>query len=143
MNIQIRETNGYIKPKNFSRKVFICSCQCTVLSRDLTYSTAVVYENVMVKYEVEPNKDLNYEELLNRKYWSQKISWGKFKKVVELPLIFSKLNEEDFIVYIGHFTRDKVLMPFISKIEILNIEKYNILKIKEQRKDKLKKIKNS
>ncbi len=142
MNMQIKESGGTNKPKNFSRKIFICSCLCPVVPKDSKGSNYVL-DKVMVKYEIIPNKDFHYEEPRSKHYWSSYEHWGDFKKVIELPPIFSIMNDDDFIVYTGYFVRDKVQMPFISKIEIINPEKYKMLILKEQRKDKLNKIKIS
>ena len=133
--MRVRESRNGIKPKNFSRKVFICSCQCPIVGvgNDGGYAN--------VKYEVEPNKDMHY---VKTKYptpnWYTPECWGQFKRVIELPPIFSKLNDEDFIVYTGFFMRDNVQMPSISHIEIVNKEKYKIIKLKESRKEKINRI---
>lgn len=65
---------------------------------------------------------------------------GEFKQVIELPKIFDKLNDDDFEIQIGFFTRDKVEVPFIYGISIVNIQKYQMIKIKEDRMKKLNKI---
>jgi len=99
-------------------------------------------ERVMVKYEVEPNRNLNYIPKLKKNQWASHSYWGEFKKIIELPPIFSKLNEDDFDVYTASFTRDGVQMPFIYEIRILNTNKYLKIKITEERRNKLLKIKN-
>ena len=132
--MKIRESGNSLKPKNFSRKVFICSCQCVISCG----SNALEY--VTVKYEVDPNKELHYYAERKKSFWSTPHIWGKIKRIIELPSMFSKLDEEDFIVYTGYFRRDNVDMPFVSNIEIFNIEKYKKIKLQEQRKEKLSKL---
>jgi len=129
----------YPTPKNYSRKITICSCQCPIVCTTLK---EMKVERVMIKYEVEPNKEIHYIPKLRKNQWASYSYWGEFKKVTELPPIFSKLNESDFVVKIGSFTRDGIQMPFICEIQILNTNKYLKLKQSIERKNKLLKIKN-
>jgi len=121
------------KPKKYSRKLFICTCECRV------YSISLVLDRVMVKYEVEPNKVLSTIKL-KKTQWGSYQYWGQFKQVIELPSVFSKLDEKDFIIKTGFFTRDGVQMPFIHEISILNAQKYLLIKNQEDRKQKLSQI---
>lgn len=124
------------KPKNYSRKDKICSCLCPIF-----FSNQI--ERVMVKYEVEPNKQqTNFIPKLKKNQWSTYEYWGEFKQIIQLPDIFSKLNEEDYVIKIGSFLRDNIQMPCISHIDIINTQKYLNIKNKEERRKKLVKIKN-
>lgn len=123
------------KPKNYSRHIFICTCECRIYST----STALILDRVMVKYEVEPNKFLSAHKL-KKNQWGSSQYWGEFKQVIELPSLFSKLDKSDFIIKTGYFERDNVQMPFIHEISILNDRKYFMIKNQEDRKEKLSKI---
>jgi len=131
------------KPKNYSRNLLVCICQCIITNNK------IVIDRIMVKYEVEPNKDRisdygTYTPKINkgRNTWSSYQFWGEFKQVLELPQIFYKLEEKDFIIKTGYFTRDCIQMPFIYEIEIVNFQKYNNIKTKDDRRNKLRKIIN-
>jgi hypothetical protein len=114
--------NNLYTPKNYSRKGKICSCLCPITYLDT--KKVVNIEKVLVKYEVEPNKEsTSYISKLKKNQWSSYQYWGKFKQITELPKIFEKLNEEDFKVKIGSFSRDNIQMPYVSEIEILNVDK--------------------
>ena len=133
--MKIESIGQYLsKPKKYSRNIFICNCECRVYAT----SVALLLDRVMVKYEVEPNKVLHKTKLKKNNWDSQ--YWGKFKQVIELPSVFSKLDEKDFIIKTGFFTRDGVQMPFIHEISILNAQKYLLIKNQEDRKQKLSKI---
>jgi len=133
----ITHTNNYRnKPKKYSRKSRICSCECPIFDTNEN-----ILDKIMVKYEVEPNKDLSYVEFLKKKYWTSFSQiWGEFEKVIELSPIFDKLKDTEYTIATGFFTRDKVQMPFISSITV-NSQKYLTLKKQEERKMKLKKLK--
>jgi hypothetical protein len=127
-------------PKNFSRKNKICSCLCT-----LTIGEDVLNrEKIVVKYEVEPHIFSYYMiPKLKKNQWSSYQTWGEFKKVIELPKIFEKLDDEkDFYIKIAHFLRDNVQMPLIYEVVITNVSKYQMIKLKDERKNKLLTIKN-
>lgn len=126
-------------PKNFSRKNKVCSCLCNMTTIP---STGTFIEKVTIKYEVEPHITSHY---INPKKneWSSYQTWGDFKKVIELPKIFEKLDDEkDFFIKTAYFLRDNVQMPFIYEIVITNYPKYQMIKVRDQRKNKLLKIKN-
>lgn len=126
------------KPKNFSRKGKICSCLCRILNGN----TGNNIEKVMVKYEVTPNTNsLSY--IRPKKYtWANHQYWGEFKQIIELPKVFSKLEDEDYTIKIGSFSRDNIQMPYVAEILILNVNKYLKIKNAEERRNKLNKIKN-
>ena len=124
------------KPRKFSRKVFICSCECAVIPN----ASKNILDKVIVKYEIEYDQDFNYSYTPQKSYWGSYQYWGKFKKIVELPKIFEKLNDNEYTIYTGYFTRDNCQMPCIYKIEILNESKYLNLKKQEERKKKLNTI---
>jgi hypothetical protein len=130
-------------PKNFSRKGKICSCLCPVLRMGDKKFFDILIENVIVKYEVEPNQTTSYiHHSLKKNQWSTYEYWGEFKQVIELPEIFSKLDKEDYTIKTGTFTRDNIQMPCVAEILILNIDKYLKIKNREERRNKLNKIKN-
>ena len=53
-------------------------------------------------------------------------------------------SDDDYTIITSYFKRDHVYMPFIEKIIINNLSEYNLLKIKNDRKNKLSNIlKNS
>lgn len=125
------------KPKKYSRKKYICSCECPVYSEDL------VIDRIMVQYEIMPNKELNKYTKVNQyntgRWGTSYAYWGTFKRVVDLSIV-NKMNDEDYIVKTSTFTRDNVQVPFICGIEVLNGQKYESIKIQHQRKGKLKKL---
>jgi len=135
------------KPKNYSRKIskygFICSCLCPIRLG----ISSIHFDEAMIKYEIEPNKNIRRDDSVDKKY-ANKYSYrsfqysGSFKRIIELPKHFNQLDEEDFNYKIGHFTRDGIEVPFIYEIEIVNVEKYNIAKNRSDRKNKLNKLKN-
>lgn len=131
------------KPKNYSRKGKICSCLCPIIYTEQSKMNQLI-ERVIIKYEVEPNKETHFSYIpkLKKNQWASYQYWGEFKRIVEIPEIFSKLDEEDYVVNVGSFNRDNIQMPFVTEILILNIEKYKILKTQEERRKKLEKIKN-
>lgn len=137
----IKEYGGYSgKPKNYSRKIskegFICSCSCKLI-------TSIKYIcNIDVKYEITPTKDRsNYVGNPKKNQWSSYIYSGTFKKIVKFPEIFDNLDETDYVVRIGHFTRDNCQVPYPYEIEILNIAKFDLFKQKEDRRKKLMNLK--
>ena len=95
---------------------------------------------------MEFNKDLNYiprDSKFYKKYWTTRDYFAKFKKVVELPVVISKLLDNEYTIYTGYFTRDNVSVPFIPKIEVVDTERYLALKNQTLRKEKLKRFKKS
>lgn len=145
-----RAGSNLIKPKNFSRKGKICSCLCPIQINSSTYllpnpaSLSPKTEKVIIKYEVETNTESsNYMPKLKKNQWSTYERWGEFKNVIELPKIFEKLDEEkDFYIKIAYFLRDNIQMPFVYEIVITDYQKYKNIKNKEERRNKLNKIKN-
>ena len=133
---------GLNKPKNYTKNGTICSVCCIIL--DTTGN--ILERDQKIVYEVEP--DINRVKIDRYRVIKQnnnrhKIYWGVVKQIVELPSIFDKLSDDDFIVNTGYFRRDNVEMPYVTSIEIKNGDKYKILKTKEDRKKKLNKISNS
>lgn len=126
-------------PKNYSRKGKICSCLCRIMYDQMLPNKI---ERVMVKYEVEPKKESSYIPKLKKNQWATYESWGTFTKIIELPKIFSKLDDEDYTIKTGTFTRDNIQMPCVAEILILNVNKYLNIKNREDRRNKLNKIKN-
>lgn len=126
-----------MKPKNYSRKVYICTC-----------TTIIFFDNkkldeIKVKYEVEPNK--SKKNFNNKNYkWYTPPYWGTYKKIVELPEYFNKMEEQnDYVIKTSTFLRDGVSMPYVSAIFINNKEKYESLKLQENRKSKLNNFLNN
>ena len=127
------------KPKNFSRKCKICSCLCPITCEQIPNKI----EKVIIKYEVEPNNESsNYIPKLKQNQWSTYEHWGEFKKVIELPKIFEKLDEDDFYIKTAYFLRDHIQIPFVYEIIVTNSKKYLSIKNREERRNKLNKIKN-
>lgn len=128
-------------PKNFSRKNKICSCLCTLtIDEDILNR-----EKVLIKYEIEPNRS-SYHMIpkLKKNQWSTYQAWGEFKKVIELPKIFEKLDEEkDFFIKTAYFLRDNIQMPLVYEIVVTNFSKYQMIKLKDERKNKLLRLKNN
>ena len=131
-------------PKNFSRKGNICSCLCRVLLLGTSDFDAIYLNNIQIKYEIIPNKKRKNNFWRNTKFGRDQWStyYGEFSKIIELPPIFSELDEEDYTIVIGSFKRDQIQMPFVHSVEIENVKKYQILKTKEDRRNKLNKLKN-
>lgn len=131
MKVNISSSVSIYKPKNFTRKNTICSCITKIVD-----SNGKIIDTGKVKYSLEPktntsnNTTYKYNKRISIRYW------GKFEEVLELPKIFRNLDENDFTIHTSNFHRDKILMPFIY-ISVENIEKYEILKTKEKRKEKL------
>lgn len=124
-----------VKPKNFSRKGYICTCLCPV------YCDNKKIEDIIVKYELEKgNSNNTYVPKLRKNQWATYQYWGKFKKIIELPLYFNNIVKYYYVT--SSFTRDGIQMPFVYRIEIEDLEKYLIEKKKIDRKDKLNKIIN-
>ena len=131
--------DGLTTPLNYSKKGMICSCSCYI--SDSKYN--VLDKEVMVSYEVEPYKDRLITKYKFKKTTRRNpVYWGSFKQIVELPKIFDKLSDDDFIIKIGTFTRDNIQMPAISSLVIINYTKYQMIKTKEDRRRKLIKISN-
>ncbi len=147
--MNIKYIDGYSqKPKNYSRKMFICTCQCPIMTFDTNTNKKynIIIDNVTVKYEIEFNKDKQFTPVSNyskNKYsYTNYQNFGKFKQVIQIPSVFYKLNDEDYVVKVARFERDGVMVPFISEIEVLNIKNYEIIKNQLDRKKKLNKIIN-
>jgi len=138
--------NNLCTPKNYSRKGKICSCLCPIISGSIGTKRGDVpklnIERGMVKYEVEPKKESSYIPKLKKNQWATHEYWCTFTKIIELPKIFSKLDEEDYVVKTGTFTRDNIQMPCVAEILIVNVNKYLKIKMIEERRNKLNKIKN-
>ena len=117
----IKDSKISVKPKNYERRKTICSHLCYVSLGDK------LYEYLKVVYEVEPSGSGNAPIKQSKNKWKPTYcDWGTFKEIIEIPEIFSKLDEEDYTVYISKFVRDNVLMPCISEILIKNIVNYRI-----------------
>ena len=138
----IKVSSSYRKPKNYSRKSLICSCDCPVMYNE--EEPRIHLDNIKVKYSVKTIKHSKYTSTKNtytKGRWGTTYShWGEFDDVVELPEMFSKLNDDEFSVKLSEFTRDNRQMPYICEIEVYNMKKYKTLKIQEQRSKKLKNI---
>jgi len=133
----------YRKPKNYLRESLICSCDCPVMYNEK--DPRIYLGDIKVKYSVKPIKNNNKhsinKNITSNSYWNTIYShWGEFDEVVELPELFSKLNDDEFTVKVSEFTRDNRQMPFICEIEVYNIRKYEHLKKVSERKNKLKNI---
>jgi len=125
------------KARKYSRKGFICSCECSIIIS--IGKTDHITDLIMVKYKIEPTGNVYIDDW--KKYsWSTPTIWAKFKEIIEIPEIFSKMNDDEYIIYTSYFLRDKVQVPFIQNIEILNSDKYLLIKNQELRKKKLKNI---
>lgn len=139
----IEEVGHQSKPKNYSRKGNICSC----LTKSYYYGEGKsnFLDFFMVKYEIEFNKDLDSKLIKLKKYqWtSYHPHFGTFKKIIELPKIFSMLDEDEYEVNTGTFTRDGIEVPFIYQILIKNKKKYIKLKTQLERKNKLNNLKKN
>jgi len=132
---------SFTTPKNYSRKGVICNCLCSVEVGANLYvnSIKVVYSVNPTGGNSKPPKSKNGKW---NQYWKDNYCyWGTFNEILELPYIFSKLKDEDYTILTSNFKRDHVLMPFVDKIIIHNIDEYNILKLQSDRKNKLGKIK--
>lgn len=138
MLIKINRDKSGLKPINYKRKNKCCTCVTRIVKSNDTR----VMDLITVKYSVTPNdgniKSSNIKKKLRHNIYSY---WGVFDQVLEIPEIFNKMNEDDYYVHVSNFLRDNILMPFIDYIQINNIEKYENLKNKENRKQKLFKIK--
>lgn len=137
MTIKQSSRSNMQKPRNYSRKGYICSCECPILD------DGKIIDKIMVKYEIEPNKkvDTYYKKSLKGKYsWETYKYWGTFKQVIQLSPIFDKLEDDDYIVKTSTFTRDNVQVPFICEIYINNIEKYKKIKTMLERKAKIDRL---
>lgn len=146
----IKQTDKHLStPKKYSRKItkegFICTCECFIVAiGDLSSAYHDYIDKIQVKYEILPNKYLNrniYDKPKGKYSYSSYIYSGKFKKMIELPNFFDKLDDNKYIINIAYFTRDGVEVPFVYSIEIDKNE-YLLLKNKEERRKKLNKIKN-
>ena len=125
-------SQNYQKPKNYSRKEFICSCECFIV--DENNSTI---DKAMIKYKVSPNKkNVNFSRSESKKYWFTPSSWGEFDKVTEYPKIISKLENNEFEITTGTFLRDGINMPFVFSVMVYDKNKYLTLKTQETRKSK-------
>lgn len=144
--MQVIKGSYYVrKPKNYSRKGFICQCDCSVMYNEK--NPPIKLDTIKVKYKLKKieNNNLTHKEVYkkNRNTWMASTKyWGEFDKVVELPKLFESLSESEFSVKTSSFERDGVQVPFIYQIEIYNINKYISLKTKQNRKKKLKNILN-
>lgn len=143
-NIKLQSRGiGLSKPKDYTKNGSICSVTCIILDT----AGNILDRNQKIVYEVKPNLNrLIYSDSRRTNFSSIKKNkrsiayWGEVKQILELPPILDKLSDEDFAANTGYFKRDNVQMPFVTSIEIKNGEKYKILKIKEERKNKLDKI---
>lgn len=115
-----------MKPKKYSRTGNICSCEVSVASE------TKILDNVMIKYEIMYNNKQIWD-IRKAKYQQY---FGEFKQIVELPKIFDKIG---YKFQISSFNRDNVQIPVVSLI-MVDGEKYELLKLIENRKDKLKKL---
>lgn len=145
MKIKIDSGLSSLKPKSYYRNVFNCHCITLVIKDDYNklLLDKITLDSFPVEYKVNPGegntsskKKITYNTYGIKKYQY----WGTFKEVTKLPEIFDKLEEEDYTVHVSNFYRDKTLMPFIDYIIIHNIKKYEALRTKEKRKEKIFKI---
>ena len=126
-----------MKPKNFSRKKFICSCTTNICFEEKKI------DEINVKYEVIPYKKTHKITHISKHKWTTTPYWGEYNKVVELPELFKDMIDgADYTIKVDSFSRDNVLMPYISQINIFDKKLYENLKTKEIRKNKLLNIKN-
>ena len=134
------------KPKNYKRKGIICSCLCPIITYNNDNPSIKILDFTTVKYSLDPNKLMKNIKKPNigkkSTNWLAYQFWATFKEVLEIPKIFDQLSENDFIIRTAYFTRDCVQVPFILEIEVIDIKKYQSLKLKENRKNKLNKFLN-
>lgn len=116
-----------MKPKKYSRKGNICSCEVQVVSE------TKFLDVVMIKYEITTHKNKQIWDVKNAKYQRY---FGEFKQIVELPKIFDNI---EYKIKTSSFNRDNVQVPVVSLI-MVDGKKYELLKLRENRKNKLKKI---
>ena len=79
MNMKIINKDVQLSPpKRYSRKNYICSCLCLIMTENK------IIDKTMVKYELTPNKNIiKPEKKKEKKYWKTWSTfqyWGKFKK---------------------------------------------------------------
>ena len=136
MNLKIDYYFSSSKPKNYKRKNTTCTC----LTKIINSNKCLLSDNIEVKYSIKYNDNNSIKISYNKVKKNKPDNWCIFDQVLELPKIFEKLDEEDYIVNVSHFRRDKAKVPFINYIMINNLSKYEMLKTKEDRKQKLTKI---
>lgn len=110
--IKLKSTGiGLAKPKNYSKNGSICSVSCIILDSNRN----ILDRNQTIVYKVEPNLNrLIYSDSRRTSFSSIKKNnrsiayWGEVKEILELPPIFDKLFNEDFIVNTGYFKRDNL-----------------------------------
>ena len=119
------------KPRNFSRKGFICTCLVPVFSAN---DTRKVLEFVKCTYKIKPTFGSKYKE-------RGKITsvWGEYESLISVP----EYIPNDCEISTGHFLRDGGKMPLVTCITIKDMDSYNREKLKIQRKAKIKKIKDN
>ena len=133
----INNTKSTLKPKNWGRKMYICNCDIPVFGSQVqqicSFSSSF---KINIKYQV--------------KFIKPKFMWFNSNKIIskeitniELPKMFNSLDKSEFTIFLGSFTRGGEEIPCPSYIGFNNVEKYDRLWRNEQRKEKLKKLKNA
>lgn len=122
-----------MKPKFYSRKGNICTCECFII--DLDDKTL---DKVMIKYKIKINKDIKHHY-----YSGTKPHFGEYDGIYEFPIHMINLPISDLSFNTNYFKRDGIYVPFVYSITVPDSNEYLTFKKKEERKKKLKKLKKN
>ena len=125
----------YPKPKNWSRKTFNCNCNISIYQAN----TTIILGRIDIKYIV---KSKDEERIMvggynKTKWWSH--SKPNNWKVTHLEEPFEGIK---YTIHFGYIERGGALTPTPLYIEIDDVEKYNTMILKQERRKKLKQLNN-
>lgn len=121
------------KPKNWARKTFNCNCNIPIYQAD----TDIILGRVDIKYIVKSKETLYVlHGGQNRTRWwmhSKPNNW----KVTHLEEPFEDIK---YTIHFGYIERGGSLTPTPLYIEMDDVEKYNTMILKQERRKKLNKL---
>ena len=123
------------KPKNWSRKTYTCYCNIPIFQKD----RSDILGRIDVEYTVEPTDESVYVGGHNKTNWWMKHKPKKWKITHLKPIDFGDIK---YTIHIGHIERGGAITPSPIYISVEDMNKYNAMVLKQDRKKKLKNLMN-
>ncbi len=123
------------KPKNWSRKTLNCKCNIPIFEK----STDNVLGRIDIEYIVEPhNKTVMLGGYSKLKWWMS----AKPKKWEVTHLKSYGFDDIEHSTHMGYVERGGALTPSPIYITVEDVNKYNTMILKQERRKKLKQLNN-
>jgi len=130
------------KPKNWERKLYTCSCNIPIISKDSDIND-IIYR-ININYIITNNKSENVNIITGNSSWwrsKNKLNYWSITHLEEPKVYGSDISFIIDKIVIGYIERGGALTPTPLYITISDINKFNNILLKNERKNKLKNIK--